>query len=162
MPDHAASIVVLGIDFGARRIGLATGNTLTGTARALNTIHHDGSPAQQIDAIIDSWKPGCIVVGLPLAADGAETESSRAVRRFAEEIQARHPELVIDFQDERYSSRIADAQFVQARRNGQARRRDARNLDSVAAAIIVESWLEAHRTADPSALPSADPSGLAS
>lgn len=152
MPDHANSVLVLGIDFGARRIGLATGNTLTGTARALNTVHHDGAPADDIDRVIESWKPGCIVVGLPLAADGAETESSRAARKFAADLQARHPELDVEFQDERYSSRIADAQFAQARRAGHARRRDARNLDSVAAAIIVESWLAAHRPAEQSKL----------
>lgn len=147
MPERAASVLVLGIDFGARRIGLATGNTLTGTARPLNTVHHDGAPSEDIDRVIESWKPGCIVVGLPLAADGSETDSSRAARRFATELQARHPEIEITFQDERYSSRMADAQFAKARRDGHARRRDARNLDSVAAAIIVESWLAANRPA---------------
>lgn len=144
MPE---SLLVLGIDFGARRIGLATGNTLTGTARPLSTVHHDGAPDEEIDQVIAVWKPGCIVVGLPLAADGSETDSSRAARRFAADLQTRHPQLEIDFQDERYSSRIADAQFAQARRDGHARRRDARNLDSVAAAIIVESWLAANRPA---------------
>lgn len=148
MPERATSVVVLGIDFGARRIGVATGNTLTGTARPLSTVHHDGTPAEAIDRIIQSWKPGCIVVGLPLAADGAETESSRAARRFAADLQTRHPELEISFQDERYSSRMADVQFAQARRDGHARRRDARNLDSVAAAIIVESWLAANGSAN--------------
>ncbi|MBL36998.1 MAG: Holliday junction resolvase RuvX [Xanthomonadales bacterium] len=144
MPERAPSVLVLGIDFGARRIGLATGNTLTGTARPLNTIHHDGAPAEEIDRAVESWKPGCIVVGLPLAADGSETDSSRAARRFAAEMQARHPDIEVVFQDERYSSRMADAQFATARREGHARRRDARNLDSVAAAIIVESWLAAN------------------
>jgi len=152
MPDRAASLLVLGIDFGARRIGLATGNTLTGTARPLSTVHHDGAPAEEIDRVIASWKPGRIVVGLPLAADGTETESSRAARRFAADLQARHPDLGIEFQDERYSSRIADAQFAQARRDGHARRRDARNLDSVAAAIIVESWLANNHPVNPSEL----------
>lgn len=145
MPERTTSILILGIDFGARRIGLATGNTLTGTARPLNTLHHDGAPLDDIDQIIESWKPGLVVIGLPLGADGGETDSSRAAREFGAALQARQPELAIDFQDERYSSRIADAQFARARRDGQARRRDARNLDSVAAAIIVESWLAAHR-----------------
>jgi len=147
MPERAPSVLVLGIDFGTRRIGLATGNTLTGTARPLNTIHHDGAPAEEIDRIIQSWKPGWIVVGLPLAADGSETDSSSAARRFAAELHARHPEIEMSFQDERYSSTMADAQFAKARRDGHARRRDARNLDSVAAAIIVESWLAASRPA---------------
>lgn len=137
---------MLGIDFGLRRIGLATGNTITGTARPLSTIRNDGEPLDEIDRILAEWKPGRIIVGLPLAADGGETDMSRAARAFVAELQARHGEIRIDFQDERYSSRIADSQFAQARRDGHARRRDARNLDSVAAAIIVESWLTAHRS----------------
>lgn len=136
--------LVLGIDYGARRIGLATGNTVTGTARPLNTIRHDGEPLDDIDRIINEWKPGRIIVGLPLAADGSETDMSRAARGFVADLQARHGDITIEFQDERYSSRIADSHFAQARRDGHARRRDARNLDSVAAAIIVESWLAAH------------------
>lgn len=148
MPEPTTP-VVLGIDFGARRIGLATGNTVTGTARPLHTIRHDGrnedNPLEDIDLVIGEWRPGRIVVGLPLAADGSETDMSRAARGFAADLQARHREIPVEFQDERYSSRMAGAQFAQARRDGHARRRDARNLDSVAAAIIVESWLAAHR-----------------
>lgn len=149
MPDPATS-VVLGIDFGARRIGLATGNTLTGTARPLNTISHDGEPFDRVETVIREWKPGRIIVGLPLAADGSESDMSRSTRRFAAELQARHPDIALEFHDERYTSQAADSRFAEARRAGHARRRDARNLDSMAAAIIVESWLSA-RAPTPSA-----------
>lgn len=148
MPERTA--VVLGIDYGKRRIGLATGNTLTGTARSLSTVNHHGAPMKDIDPIIESWNPGCIIIGLPLSTEGSETESSRAARAFAADLQARHPGRRIEFQDERYSSRMADSQFAQARQEGRARRRDARSLDGVAAAIIVESWLAANRVANAS------------
>jgi putative holliday junction resolvase len=143
MPEPTTP-VVLGIDFGARRIGLATGNTLTGTARPLNTIRHGGEPLPDIDQVVHEWNPGRIIVGLPLAADGSETTMSRATRSFAAELQARFGAISVELHDERYTSRLADSQFAQARRDGYARRRNARNLDSVAAAIIVESWLAAH------------------
>lgn len=136
-------MLILGIDFGVRRIGLATGNSVTGTARPLNTIRHDGKPMADIEEVVREWNPDRIVIGLPLAADGSETDMSRAARRFAADVQARFGEVAVEFQDERYSSRMADSQFARARREGRARRRDARNLDSVAAAIIVESWLAA-------------------
>ncbi|MFO7763947.1 MAG: Holliday junction resolvase RuvX [Wenzhouxiangellaceae bacterium] len=136
-------MLILGIDFGARRIGLATGNSVTGTARPLTTIRHDGKPLADIEEVVREWNPDRIVIGLPLAADGSETDMSRAARRFAADVQARFGEVAVEFQDERYSSRMADSQFARARREGRARRRDARNLDSVAAAIIVESWLAA-------------------
>ena len=143
MPESASDIV-LGIDFGMRRIGLATGNRITGTARALNTIHHRGDPWPELARVIREWGPGRVVIGLPLAADGSETDTSGAVRVFAAELHERHPELALSFQDERHSSRAAGAGFVEARRSGQARRKDAARLDSVAAALIVESWLAEH------------------
>lgn len=141
-PDRGAS-VVLGIDYGTRRIGIATGNTLTGTARALETITHDGDPFERLAHLIAQWRPDHVVVGLPLAADGTETDSTRAARRFAAELAERHPGVSVSLHDERFSSRAAQARFVEARRSGQARRRDARKLDGVAAAVIVESWLAA-------------------
>jgi putative Holliday junction resolvase len=147
MPDRGPE-VVLGIDFGARRIGLATGNTLTGTARPLETIRHDGDPFAQLERVIRDWRPGRIIVGLPLTVQGEDSETTRAARHFARALGERHPNLSIELHDERYSSRAADARFVEARREGSARRRDARILDSVAAAVIVESWL-AGRVAGP-------------
>jgi len=133
--------VALGIDFGQRRIGLATGNELTGTATALQTINHSGDPFDELDRVIRDWRPDRIVLGLPLAADGSETEISRSARRFVEQLGQRHPGIAIEMHDERFSSRQADSQFADARRSGHARRRDARNLDGIAAAIILESWL---------------------
>ncbi|MGK7294688.1 MAG: Holliday junction resolvase RuvX [Candidatus Wenzhouxiangella sp. M2_3B_020] len=143
MPEPGAS-VVLGIDYGARRIGVATGNTLTGTAHPLETVRHDGDPFEALDRIIREWRPGRIIVGLPLTADGEDSATTRAARGFADAMRERHPGIDVRLQDERYSSRIADDRFTAARREGRARRRDARNLDSVAAAVIVESWLATH------------------
>ena len=142
MPEPATP-VVLGIDFGARRIGLATGNSLTGTARPLNTIRQTGQALVDVERVVREWKPARIIVGLPLAADGSETSMSRAARSFAADLLTRVGDIAMEFHDERYTSRMADSQFAQARHGGHARQRDARNLDSVAAAIIVESWLAA-------------------
>lgn len=145
MPEGTAGLV-LGIDFGLRRIGVASGNPLTGTARPLATVHHRGNPWLELDRLIREWRPGRIVIGLPLAADGSETDTSRAVRVFAEQLQLRHPEIALSFHDERYSSLAAGQRFAEARQAGQARRKDAARLDSVAAAMIVESWLAKHGT----------------
>ncbi|MEM7055086.1 MAG: Holliday junction resolvase RuvX, partial [Pseudomonadota bacterium] len=79
--------------------------------------------------------------GLPLAANGEESDMSRAVREFVDQLQHHHPAVQFHFQDERFSSRQADARFKAARQDGRARRRDAANLDSHAAAVILESWL---------------------
>ncbi|PKL95205.1 MAG: Holliday junction resolvase RuvX [Gammaproteobacteria bacterium HGW-Gammaproteobacteria-8] len=147
MPEARPS-VVLGLDFGLRRIGVASGNTLTGTARPLATVHHQGEPWPALERLIREWRPGRIIIGLPLRADGSDSDISRAVRAFGRELEQRHPDLQLQFQDERHSSQAAGSRFVEARRSGQARRKDAANLDSVAAALIVESWL-AERALDP-------------
>lgn len=139
MPEGAG--VWLGLDFGQRRIGLATGQPLTGTAQPLRTIHHSGDPFAELDPLIREWRPTGIVVGLPLAADGSESSMSTVVRAFSESLRERHPGLAVELHDERFSSREADARFAAARREGRARRRDARELDSHAAAVILESWL---------------------
>ena len=140
MPETPPT-VVLGLDFGLRRIGVASGNTLTGTARPLTTVHHQGEPWPALERLIREWQPQRIIIGLPLTADGGDSDISRAAREFGRKLEQRHPGLKLQFQDERHTSRAAGSRFAEARRSGQARRKDAANLDSVAAALIVESWL---------------------
>ena len=139
MPERAG--VWLGVDFGKRRIGLATGQMLTGTAQPLKTLHHSGDPFADFDRVVREWRPVGIVVGLPLGKDGKETPMSRAARSFADRIASEHPDRRVVLHDERFSSRVADERFRVARREGRARRRDAADLDSHAAAVILESWL---------------------
>jgi len=140
MPESGRG-VVLGIDFGRRRIGMATGNTLTGTARALATVTGGDGAIERVARVLGEWRPDRVVIGLPLGPDGSESDMSREVRAFAEQLQTACPEARLEFHDERYSSRSAEARFAEARAAGRARRRDARGLDGIAAALIVESWL---------------------
>lgn len=132
----------LGFDFGTRWIGVAVGTTLTGSARALETLTpHDGGPDwPRIDALIAQWRPVALVVGLPLTLDGGEQPHSRRARRFARELGERSGRPVF-LHDERHTSQEAAARFALQRRAGLRRRRDAANLDAAAAAIILESWL---------------------
>lgn len=139
MPE--AGRVWFGLDYGGRRIGIATGQPLTGTAQPLKTLQNTGDPFPDLEALVREWRPAGIVVGLPLAADGTESNMSRIVREFAERLGAAHPDVEVVLHDERFSSRIAGDRFREARKAGRARRKDARALDSHAAAVILESWL---------------------
>lgn len=143
MPEAAGPQgTLLGFDFGLRRIGVAVGQTATSTASALCTISHSDQPDwPAIKALVDEWRPQGLVVGLPLDSDGNETDMSRAARRFAGELEARF-ERPVFLVDERLTSVMAGAEFVQARSEGRARRRDGRKLDAVAAKIILENWLQ--------------------
>jgi len=145
MPDEGIrpSGTVIAFDFGLRRIGVAVGQTLTGSANVLTVVPVAGKPDwQAIAAIVDEWKPAALVVGLPLAEDGGETGMSEAARKFGRQLEGRFAVPVL-FEDERLTSFSADQRFVEARAKSGMRKKDAALKDAIAAQIILESWLQA-------------------
>lgn len=141
MPE--ASGALLGIDFGQRTVGLAVAHRLTGSARPLDPIRYRDSESlmTSLDEVVSRWRPALIVIGLPLAADGGESDMSRRVRAFAAQLRERDATLDVRLQDERLTSHAAAERHASRRQQGRARRRDARRLDSVAAGLILESWM---------------------
>jgi len=145
MPDEKESRpegTLLAFDFGHRRIGVAVGQTLTGSANALAVVPVANKPDwQAISVIVTEWKPVAIVVGLPLAADGGETEISKDARRFGRQLQGRYG-IPVFYEDERLTSFSAQQRFVDARERGSMRRKEAALKDAMAAQIILENWLQ--------------------
>jgi len=144
MPDERIrpSGTLLAFDFGHRRIGVAVGQTLTGTANALAIVPVSGKPDWlAITGIITEWKPAALVVGLPLAADGGDTQMSEDARRFGRRLEGRYG-IPVWFEDERLTSFGAEERFVDARARGSMRRKDAALKDAMAAQIILENWLQ--------------------
>ena len=133
---------VFGFDVGSRLTGVAIGNHLTGTARALTTlsIHDDDPDWGRLDALQREWQPDHLVVGLPLTLEGGEQPASRRARKFATQLQLRY-NLPVVLVDERHSSQEAAQRFAAGRAAGIKRRRDAAEIDAEAAAVILERWL---------------------
>jgi putative holliday junction resolvase len=133
----------LAFDFGLRRIGVASGHSLTQAAAPLATVSN-GEPGpdwRAIEALISAYKPAVLVVGNPYNADGSPGAMSAAAGRFAQELARRVP-VPVELVDERGSSREASAELKERRAAGTRRRRVQRaDIDSVAAAIILERWL---------------------
>jgi putative Holliday junction resolvase len=131
-----STAVVLGFDFGMKVIGVATGNTVTRTATPLTHLRaQDGAPDwQALAALLQEWQPAQLVVGLPLNMDGSESEMSQRARRFARRLHGRFG-LPVVCQDERLSS-------YEARSRG-APREGGGAVDSLAASVILEQWLNA-------------------
>lgn len=130
--------LVLGFDYGQKRIGVASGQALTGTATPLATLRNPHTAGwADVDALLAQWRPAQLVVGLPLAADGAETPVSLAARQFAASLGKRTGTPVA-LVDERLSSHEAEARLLAGGRRHDAVRRER---DAVAAAIILETWL---------------------
>lgn len=119
---------VLGFDFGARRIGVAIGNRLTGQARPLTTINALDSEARwkALSAVIDEWQPVALAVGIPRYPDGAPHAMTVRCERFARQLEGRYRLPVVRV-DERYSSAVVER---------------AGDVDAAAAAVILQQWLD--------------------
>lgn len=134
--------VVIGFDYGARRIGVAVGNRVSGSARALEVVGNgaNGPDWTRIAALLREWRPDALLVGLPLTLDSGEQANSRNSRAFAEALRERYA-LPVAMVDERLTSRAASERFAERRAGGSAKRKHAATLDAIAAEIIVEQWL---------------------
>ena len=133
---------MLGFDYGARRIGVAVGNALTRSARALEVVGNgaQGPDWRRLDALLREWQPQALLVGLPLMMDGSEQANSRNARAFAAALGTRYA-IEAQLVDERLSSVEASRRFAERRARGESRRKHAQNLDAVAAEVIIETWL---------------------
>ncbi len=136
--------IALGFDYGEKRIGLAIGNQTTGTSRALGWLNTPQVEAhwEAISTIIAQWQPQTLLVGAPLTAAGDKQPITRKARHFGHELRRRYG-LRVEEVDERFSSISAQAELLGARASGGKKRRLRRgDTDSMAAAIIVQQWLE--------------------
>jgi putative holliday junction resolvase len=141
MPDQPVE-AILAFDFGLRRIGIAAGDTLTGTAapRPAALYTRAGPDWQAIAREVDALKPRRFIVGAPYNVDGTPGALAPAARRFATELEHRF-KLPVSMVDERWSS-LEAGNALKARRAGGGRRRIQReDVDSAAAAVILERWL---------------------
>jgi putative Holliday junction resolvase len=133
---------LLAFDVGARRIGVAVGNTVSNSARELGVldVHAAGPDWPALDRWMREWKPDALVVGDPATLDGGDQPIRRAARGFALELRRRYA-LPVGQVDERTSSIEAAQRFAAGRASGTRKRHQAAQLDAVAAAIILERWL---------------------
>lgn len=136
----------LAFDFGLRRIGVAVGQTATGTAAPLDVVRHGATDPDwvHLERLIEEWRPAGLLVGLPLGADGKATPMSGRARAFGNALGERVG-LPVAWCDERLSSRDAERRFAEQRAAGTARRKAAARLDAMAAAIFLENWLQSVR-----------------
>ena len=133
---------LLGFDFGTKSIGVAVGQQLTGTARALAALKaQDGIPDWNlIGKLLKEWQPDYVVVGLPLNMDGTEQPLTDRARKFANRIHGRFG-VRVEMQDERLSTVEARADLFE---RGGFRALQKGQVDSQSAVIILEDWFDTH------------------
>jgi putative holliday junction resolvase len=125
MPEAGGT--VLAFDFGLKRIGVAVGEAEVRSAHPLPGIAAPGFAA--IEKLVKEWRPGLLVVGLPVA-EHREHPLARRVQRFARQLEGRF-RLPVARVDERYTSVAAESLLRGARRKA---------VDSVAAQLILEQY----------------------
>jgi putative Holliday junction resolvase len=134
---------ILAFDFGRKRIGLASGDTLTRTAgpRPAVGVGPAGADWAAIEREVRGLQPHLFIVGAPYNADGSPGALATAASRFAAELERRFG-LPVKRVDERFSSLQANERLKSQRASGERRRRIRRDdIDSAAAAVILERWL---------------------
>jgi putative holliday junction resolvase len=131
---------VLAFDFGTRRVGVAVGNTLVRVAHPLATIDAQASAPRfaAIAALIDEWKPGLLVVGIPVHADGTPHRMTAQARRFARQLHGRHALPVVEA-DERFTTLDAQSALDATGRGG---RRGRAERDAIAAQAILQGYFD--------------------
>lgn len=136
------TLSALAFDYGTQKIGVAYGQSLTGTARPIRIIKaKDGIPNwQEIEQLIEEWNPDILVVGMPYNLDGTASELSVRATKFGNRLHGRFRKQCFGM-DERLSSKEA----VELVFNEQGTSKKKAAIDDIAAQIILENWFSEYR-----------------
>lgn len=129
---------VIAFDYGEKRIGVAIGQSVTGTANPLKALKaKEGQPIwQEIEQILKEWQPDFLLVGLPLNMDATEQLLTKRATKFANRLNGRFS-IPVKMMDERLSSVEAREQLFS---HDGYKGLQKNSIDSQAACLILESW----------------------
>lgn len=138
--DPSLEGIVLGFDFGTKKIGVAVGQTVTKTGNPLGLLRaNQGEPRwESIQKLIDEWQPVALVVGIPLNMDGTRQPVTNLAERFAKQLEARFNLPVFGVDERLTTVEARDRVFQEQGYKGLQKTA----MDAVAAKIILEAWLQ--------------------
>lgn len=139
---------VVGVDYGTKRIGLAISDGLRMTARPLDVVARDQLTERLAD-VRDEFGLDLVVVGMPTGLSGGEGTSAQGARDLGAEIEEALGVEVV-FVDERFTSRMAESALLES---GMKRRNRKEAVDKVAAAIILQTFLDSAGAGNSTARP---------
>lgn len=135
-------MVILGLDYGEKRIGAAISDELEIAAHPLPDIQRDGGEFECIGQLVRQRDAGLIVVGMPIRMDGTEGAQARKVRGFIKGLKRRLPAVEVATMDERLTTAQAHRALSIM---GASMRTRRKNVDRMAAQIILHRYLERRR-----------------
>lgn len=130
----------LGIDYGTKRVGLAISDGLGLTARPLEVVKR-AEAANRVAELVAEYNVEVVIIGMPTGLSGGEGVSAEGARDLGEEIREATG-VEVSFIDERFTSRMAESALLES---GMKRRDRRSTVDKVAAAIILQGYLDAQR-----------------
>lgn len=127
-------VCILAFDFGTKKIGVAIGQSVSGSAQPLpELMAKEGQPDwHKVALLIEEWQPDAFVVGVPVEMDGREFELTLRARKFGQRLHGRFGKPWFEM-DERLTS-------FEAREKGRQRNLKGGLVDSIAASLILQSW----------------------
>ena len=134
---------ILAFDYGTKRIGIAVTDPLQIIATGLDTIH----PKDALDFLkkyLAAEQVEAFVIGDPIQMDGTPSESKQHAKGFATTLKKNFPGIPIHWIDERYTSKLAERTIMQSGLK-KSDRRDKERVDTIAATIILQYFMEQHR-----------------
>ncbi len=141
MPERSSPETILAFDFGLRRIGVAVGQDVTGSASPLGVVSNadTGPDFEKIDRLLEEWRPQRLVVGMPLHIDGTAGDLEPDILTFVAALERFG--LPIERVDERHTSQEAEQALINARQAGSRGRIKKEQIDSATAVFIAERYL---------------------
>lgn len=140
------NISLIGFDYGTRKIGVAAGQTTTRTAQgvAVISVTAGGGYWKEIDQLIKEWQPDKLVVGLPLQSGETTGDIAKQAKGFGDTLTKRYG-LPVDWVDETLTSAFADTLLQASAVEGKSLTRRRKSVrDQIAAALILETWMNQH------------------
>lgn len=129
---------ILALDVGDKRIGVAVSDPFGFSGTPLGTYLNNKEFFKKLEEVINQYKPVKIVIGLPLTLSGEEGEQARKTKNFAKKLQKHFPNIPIEFEDERFTTDIAEERLSVLLKS---KKKKKQKLDSISAVVILESYL---------------------
>lgn len=132
---------MLGLDIGERRIGVAVSDELGTIASPVGLIRRERDVAAEVRALVEQYGAVRVVAGLPIGLSGREGPQAQTVRAFVDDL-ARQLDVPVEFYDERLSTAVAERSLIAG---GTRRSKRREKVDAVAAAVILQGYLDHQR-----------------
>lgn len=134
----------MGIDFGSRRVGISISDPLQIIAVSLETLGNTPSLLPRIKELVEREDIGLVVVGMPLNLKGEKGVKGQEVEKFVVQLRS-HLAVEVVTWDERFTSTLAHSTMLQMGTRKKERRMDKGRIDAMAAAIMLQSYLDSRK-----------------